>query len=263
MKFPVHLIMMLPLAFAVCGPASGADRVTVRDWADQAVLVHRVTKSVCLLFVGASTSVHLDDVAESSARLMARSGTLGVVGAVDLALAQDVATITRSARQIAAGDRHTVAVSLMLRTNPVLSSRYRQKRENAPASVGSEFRGSYALVQELRVLSQKFQRDLCLFLTELAPDDAHHALADDIVRFDQAIEQLISGDTAAGLAAAPNIHIKVGLRKVAAKWATLKPILLTAADGDMPDPRDVQLASVLGDAMLTNFDDVSDRFQAL
>ncbi|APX10772.1 hypothetical protein BWR18_02980 [Tateyamaria omphalii] len=258
-----HLICAVALAFGACGPADSAGTVTIRDWADQAVLVHRVTKSVCLLFVGSSTSVHLDDVAESSARLMARSGTLGIMAAADLKLAADVATLTRSARQIAAGDRHTVAVSLLLKTNPVLSSRYREKRAHAQSDVPAEFHGSFAAVQDLRVLSQKFQRDLCLFLTDLALDGAAGALSDDIVSFEQALEQITKGDAAAGLVAAPNIHIKVTLGKVAAKWKTLKPILLAAARGEAVDSRDAQLASVLGDAMLANLDDISDRFQAL
>ncbi len=112
-------------------------------------------------------------------------------------------------------------------------------------------------------MSQKFQRDLCLFLTDLAPEDAASVFSDDIDHFEHALAQLIEGDRAAGMAAAPNIHIKVTLGKVFAKWKTLKPILQTAASGDVLDPRDAQLASVLGDAMLANLDEVSARFEAL
>ncbi|KIC50973.1 type IV pili methyl-accepting chemotaxis transducer N-terminal domain-containing protein [Tateyamaria sp. ANG-S1] len=263
MRFLTRLFGVLTLVLGLCGPAARADTLTVRDWADQAVLVHRVTKSVCLLFVGATMEVHLKDVADSSARLMARSGTLGIVAAADLSLSADIATLTSSARQIAAGDRHSVAVRLLLRKNPVLSSRYADKRTDALSGVADQLDGSYALLQEMRVLSQKFQRDLCLFLTDLAPADAAGAVSSDIAMFEKALDQLVNGDAAAGLVAAPNIHIKVTLGKVMAKWQTLKPILTAAAAGEVPDPRNAQLASVLGDAILVNLDDVSDRFEAL
>lgn len=171
--------------------------------------------------------------------------------------------LTKSAQQIVAGDRHSVPVTLLLNTNPALAAHYSQMRYRATSDVPAKYRGSYAMLHELRVVSQAFQRDLCLFLTELASAGADRAMVERIAYFETSLNTLILGDEANGLVAAPNIHIKVTLGKVAAKWKTLEPILSSAASGGPMDPRDVQLASVLGDAILKNFDQISDMFLAL
>lgn len=241
-------------------PAAAGGQTNVRGLADQAVLVHRITKSVCLLFVGAQTPVHAEDVAASVAELNRLSSATVANPDTDGDLASEVATLTKSAQQIVAGDRHTVPVTLLITTNPTLASRYSQMRYRAASEVASKYRNSYAVLHELRVVSQAFQRDLCLFLTDLASTGAERAMIERIAYFKVSLDALTFGDHAAGLEAAPNIHIKVTLGKVAAKWKTLEPILSAAASGTEIDPRDVQLASVLGDAILKNFDQISDRF---
>ncbi|WP_189371800.1 hypothetical protein [Tateyamaria omphalii] len=202
-------------------------------------------------------------MATSVRELYALSSTSAGQSEVDYILFDEVETLTRSAQQIVAGDRHTVPVTLLIRTNPRLAARYSQMRYNATSDVAGKYRGSYAVVHELRVVSQAFQRDLCLFLTDLAASGADRAMTERIAYFSQSLQALVIGDPEARMIAVPNVHIKVTLGKVAAKWKTLEPILSAAASGDPIDPRNVQLASVLGDAMLENLDQISDRFLAL
>ncbi|WP_299550499.1 hypothetical protein [uncultured Tateyamaria sp.] len=259
----MKLLLKTILALGVAMHATAGEPATVRGLADQAVLVHRITKSVCLLFVGAQTPVHAEDVAASVKELSLLSASVSMQSQANAHLSQEVATLTKSAQQIVAGDRHTVPVTLLLKTNPTLAFHYSQMRYQALSQVPHKYRASYAVLHELRVVSQAFQRDLCLFLTELAPTGAERAMIERISYFKASLDALIVGNAVTGLVAAPNIHIKVILGKVASKWNTLEAILSAAASGDMIDPRDVQLASVLGDAILENLDQISDRFLAL
>ncbi len=256
----VKLLLTAILVSCCATHAAAGEQTTVRGLADQAVLVHRITKSVCLLFVGAQTPVHAEDVAASVRELNSLSSAIAAQPGADIGLADEVAALTKSAQQIVAGDRHTVPVTLLIKTNPTLASRYSQMRYRAASEVASKYQNSYAVLHELRVVSQAFQRDLCLFLTGLASAGAERAMIERIAYFKASLDALVSGDRATGLEAAPNIHIKITLGKVAAKWNTLQPILSAAASGGPIDPRDVQLASVLGDAILNNLDQISDRF---
>ncbi|WP_299046097.1 hypothetical protein [uncultured Tateyamaria sp.] len=260
MKFLAIPLMAAILALGFGAPPAQADRNTIRDLADQAVLVHRITKSACMLFVGAETPVHAQDVIASSEMLTTLSVWLAMDPDASEPMLTELETYTRSARQIAAGDRHTVPVTLLLLGNPSLAARYRERWQSAPSDVEERHRASYALVQELRVASQAFQRDLCLFLTNLTPEGAGAILATDIAEFSDALVRLVEGDVETGIVPAPNIHIKITLGKVASKWKTLEPILSGAASGAPVDSRNAQLASVLGDSILANFDEISDRF---
>ena len=263
MKVLAIPVVAMILSFGLWILPAHADRNTIRNLADQAVLVHRITKSVCLMFVGAETPVHERDVITSSETLTTLSAWLAMEPDTVAPMITELETYTRSARQIAAGDRHTVPVALLLQSNPHLAALYRERWQTAPSDVRADHRPSYTLVQDLRVASQAFQRDLCLFLTGLTSEGANQTLADEIVAFSNALDALVDGDGEAGIVPAPNIHIKITIAKVASKWKTLEPILSRAAAGEPVDPRDAQLASVLGDAILVNLNEISDRFLQL
>lgn len=259
----LKLLLTAILALGCALQAAADAQTTVRGLADQAVLVHRITKSVCLLFVGAQTPVHAEDVAVSVDVLHALSAAMSQQADSGATVSGHVTTLTTSAQQIVAGDRHTVPVTLLLNTNPILAAYYSQMRSQAPSEVPHKYRRTYAVLHELRVVSQAFQRDLCLFLTDLAPTGAERAMIERIAYFKASLDALVFGDVENDLIAAPSIHIKITLGKVASKWKTLEPILSAATSGEPMDPRDVQLASVLGDAILKNLDEISDRFLAL
>ncbi len=263
MKTLMKLLLAVSLMLGLGLRSADAEPATVRVLADQAVLVHRVTKSVCMVLIGAETPVHVQDISHSTEQLVRLSHDLDTRADVSKALLADVDTLTKSARQIAAGDLHTVPLTLILRINPDLADAFDQMKVDAPSTISAKNRGSFMLVQDLRVVSQAFQRDLCLALTGLAPDGANEVLARKIAFFAVSMDRLVTGRAKDGLVAAPNIHIKITLGKVAGKWKTLEPILSAAAAGQPIDPRDAQLASVLGDAILKNLDDITDRFLAL
>lgn len=254
-------VLLICLASLLDVPAVAAQQMTARGYADQAVLVHRMTKSVCMLFVGAQTPVHAQDALQSAEQLELRAAALEE-GNTHVSRGT-LATYAASARQIVAGDRHSVPVSQMLRKNPELAAQYRHAWRSAAVNVTPAYQNNFRLVQELRVQSQAFQRDLCLFLTGLAGDTTASILKTDIAFFAQTLDVLIAGNPDQAVEPAPNIYIKVALGKVQSKWTTLEPILSQAAADGQVDVRDAQLASVLGDAILENLDEVSDRFMGI
>ncbi|MEX0370248.1 MAG: hypothetical protein AB3N09_06420 [Tateyamaria sp.] len=244
-------------------PGLAAAPPVVSDLADQAVLVHRITKSACLMVSGADTPVHGEDVAASTAALSAL--TQGSTGIIDgpVPLRRNVDVLNRSALQIAAGDRHSVPFALMLRMNMQLSQHYSDLRARSIAAEPAPHAAAHALVHELRVASQAFQRDLCLYLTDLATPMVAHDMDARLAFFGHSVSALLAGDPDQSVPPPPTIHIKIALGKVESKWRTLEPILAQASSGHAIEPRDAQLASVLGDAILRNLDEIADRFQNL
>ena len=151
----------------------------------------------------------------------------------------------------------------MLRKNLALSDQYVDLRKRAETSVNASNAAAYALIHELRIASQAFQRDLCLYLTDLASKAMAHDLSVRMDFFANTLAALLVGDATRSVVPPPNIHIKITLRKIESKWRTLAPILGAAAKGQLLDARDAQLASVLGDAMLRDLDAIVARFEAL
>lgn len=263
MNILMSLFLTVSLTFGVGIQSVRAEPVTVRMLADQTVLMHRVTKSVCMVLFGAQTPVHVQDIFSSTEQLARTSEQLRKDANFTDAMFAGVDVLSKSARQIAAGDRHSVPLTLLLRINPELARSFGQIKVGARSSVGAQYRGSFLLVQDLRVVSQAFQRDLCLVLTDLAPQGAGDIMAQQVDAFAVSLSTLVTGDVDIGVVAAPNIYIKTTLGKVVGKWKTLEPILSAAAAGQPIDPRDAQLASVLGDAILKNLDEITDRLLAL
>ncbi|MEM8653331.1 MAG: hypothetical protein AAGF36_01185 [Pseudomonadota bacterium] len=258
-RFVAWSVVLLGLS----AQAPHAEPAALRGLADQAVLVHRVTKSACLILAGAQAPLHTEDVAQSTTELLQGVSSKPQRPDETDTLAREVRTLTQSARQIAAGDHHSAPVTLLLRANPHLAQRYARLQARAPSAVKAQHRGSYMRVHVLRVVSQAFQRDLCLFRTDLEARSARDHMFDQINFFETSIDYLIVGNADAGFGPAPDIHIKITLGKVLSKWKTLRPILAQAAAGLPVDQRDIMLASVLGDAILANLDEISDRFLAL
>ncbi|WP_299153521.1 hypothetical protein [uncultured Tateyamaria sp.] len=251
-------------------PMSGAAQpVSMVHVLDQVVLTHRIAKSACLVLMGAEADIHAEDIERSSTALDAGlERLLATSGAEDrnqIKSLRDIGhTMSLSAKQVAAGDMHTVPAGLLLRFNPIVSNTLGDiaSRTSVPTAL-KEMRSAYRAVHRMRAISQQVQRDLCLLETDLAWSGAADVMADHIVEFEQTLEDLIDGNPARSIIKAPSIHIKITLGKVASKWVTLAPILRQAARDDPVDMRDIQLASVLGDAILRNLNDVAVRFDRL
>ncbi|WP_299284663.1 hypothetical protein [uncultured Tateyamaria sp.] len=249
--------------------SSAAQPVSMVQVMDQAVLTHRIAKSACLVLMGAEAQIHADDIEASSTALDAGLERLLATSAGEdrnqIKSLRDIGhTMSVSAKQVAAGDLHTVPAGLLLRFNPIVSDTLGDIASGAtvPAAL-HEMRPAYRAVHRMRAVSQQVQRDLCLLETDLAWSGAAKVMTVHIVEFEQTIDDLMNGNPDKSIIKAPNIHIKVTLGKVASKWTTLAPILEQAARGDPVDMRDIQLASVLGDAILRNLNDVAARFDGL
>lgn len=267
-KFPSfgYLFVVVMLA---CGQQASAAGGGLGAVADQSVLVHRITKSACLVLMGADAPIHSDVIASSAVELEQMLGHWNAKNTLNgyemlTGLRFDADVMTRSALQIAAGDVHSVPVGLLLRYNPRVLAALGQFGTDTPVpSVLPEHRPAFRAVHRLRIRSQQLLGDLCLLETGLGGADAARRVMSDIAAVTDAIEDLKVGNAQQLIVKAPNTHIKITLGKVSSKWKTLAGILDAAAQGAHVDLRDVQLASVMGDAILKNLDEIVERFEAL
>ncbi|MEM8577965.1 MAG: hypothetical protein AAGF60_08965 [Pseudomonadota bacterium] len=228
---------------------------------NQVVHVHRIVKSACLVLSGAPPEVHLEDISTSSAAMRSGFQALSIDsprsdGTLIASARRDGDVLTRAALQIVAGDRHSVAVAQLLRKGPLVTARL----EALSSLPGGAF---LQAIHDVRVRSQRAQRDLCLLRIGLVGERAVRRLAADSAAIPDVLAGLQDGNRRLGLDRAPNIHIKVAIGKAASKWRSLAPIAQRAVDGDTLDLRDVQVASVLVDAMLGNLNEALGHFDAL
>lgn len=257
-------ILALTLAMLLAWPGTrgaAAEPAGMAAALQQVTLTHRLVKFSCLMMKGAGAPIYAEQITSSADALGAGWADLAdhAIVVPDRTMARgDI--VLKSARQIGAGDFHSVPVSLLLEAARDVSHDLMQMSAQtaAPAHLGTKAE-YYRAVLLARAASQALQRDMCLIATGLASDQAQALFADRVAAFEVQVHGLLHGDAARGLQKAPDIHVKVTLGKIQSKWKTLLPLLTTAADGAAVALRDVQLASVLGDAILANFDHIATR----
>ena len=233
-----------------------------------------MTKSACLLMLSPDIAAHHEDIAISSERYLAQKQALQEIALTDAgirslsvplnqadALAEP---ILPSARQIAAGAVHAVAVTLLLQRNQGAAQRYAALARQTPSelSTGDIERAIYA-TGELRVRSQQILRDMCLLRAGIGTTYLRAEMLSAIEQFDAVAERLIVGDAEHRLPKAPNVQIKLKMKAVQKKWSTLSGIVRTALEAPSIETGDITLSSVMGDSVLKALDQVLAEFQKL
>lgn len=279
----VFALVLVMSAFSGVGTAHAAEGYHARldALARQSMRAYRMTKSVCLVMMGAQTQIHSDVAIRTSLEFEDQMTAL-ISGNTETgleaeenpelqALFKDILTyaipMTISARQVASGDFHAVPVSLLLQRHQMVSSQIETIWRQAAATYSGQtvHEGGYLKTIEaahrLNALSQEVLRDLCYIRLGLAKEETQHALAEKMERFGKLNKQLKDGDPAAGLITAPNIYIKIGYDKVASRWRTMKPILESAVAGEDIEIKDIQLASVMGESLIKQMNDILRRYE--
>ena len=259
------------LAMLLCaGSALAQDAGSLRMdlMAQQGQRALRIAKSACLVMSGSQSELHADAATETALEFDATMMRL-IDGDAEgeLAPEKDDARrqrleqisrlsigLTRSSLQIAAGDFHTIPVSLLLvRNQRVADHMFEVLSEAAPtyapAEQPAEVRNAIGLLQEQHALIEELLRDVCYARLSLGPEDHGAQMIAKMRRFEAVNAALITGDVERGLSKAPNISIKIALGQVDSKWISLHALLNDAATGKEQDVRDVQLASVLGETL--------------
>ncbi|MEO0391146.1 MAG: hypothetical protein AAF218_09430 [Pseudomonadota bacterium] len=248
------LVLGLLIFCGLARPAA-AEAMPAGLLADQTLLVHRLTKSACLVLSGAAPDVHMLDIERSAAAMLQGFADLEQIADVHsqslLANARrDGETLAQAASQIAAGDRHSVAVGLLLRNAPLVAARL----SALPVAQRDETDRTGETAHNLRVRTQRLQRDLCLLRIGLAGTRAQVRLQRDLDRVPQLLNDLLSGNAARQIGPPPSVQVKVLYGKAAAKWKTLSGVVSDAALARQLGLSDVQIGSVLVDGMLNDLD---------
>lgn len=228
----------------------------------------RIAKSACLVMSGSQSELHADAATETALefdstmmQLIDGDAEAGLDPETDEGRRQRLQEIsniskglTRSSLQIAAGDFHTIPVSLLLiRNQHVADQMFEVLSEAAPSFAPPEqppeVRNAIGLLQVQHALIEELLRDVCYARLSLGPADHGPQMIAKMRKFEAANAALITGDAERGLIKAPNISIKIALGQVDSKWVSLHALLNDAATGKEQDVRDVQLASVLGETL--------------
>ena len=248
----------------------------------QSMLAHRMTKSACLVMMGANATVH-SEVALTAAQefeahmqvLIAGDDAQNVQEELDhdlrtaLLFTQEFSLgLTASSAQIASGDFHSVPVGLMITRNSGVARQMEDIRSDTFARYSSDFQNGdlaktvhWANAQN--ALIQELLRDLCFITLDISGAGAKDALLEKLALFEARSVVLKEGSAAEGIVKAPNIHIKIELGKVISKWSKIKPYLEAAAVGKTSDLSDIQLAFVYGEAITDNLKKILDRYAKL
>lgn len=287
MKRRIFTILFSVLAFCV-GLQSANAEADVQIFARlglierQSMLAHRMTKSACLVMMGADAKVH-SEVALGTAQefdqhmrvLIDGHPDLGVVAEHDGTLRSALERtqmyargLTASAAQIASGDFHSVPVSLMISRNSAVTDQMASIRQATfeRYSVEKQADGLAKTVHwahEQNALIQELLRDLCFITLDISSVGATTAMLEKMVVFEDRSLLLKQGSSADGIVKAPNIHIKIELGKVITKWVKIKPYLEAAAAGETADLSDIQLAYVYGEAITGNLAKILDHYTKL
>jgi len=245
----------------------------------QAAVANRAGKSVCFLLLGADRG--LQEVAAIAAIdaferdiLSLRDGDedrglppeSNAEAAILLTnLAKVSRPVTRSARQIVAGDLHRVPMRLFVdglpqietQVNAVVSTSLGQ--HGADGTVGP----TILAVQELGAIAQAALRDACFLRVGLLSSAGTVRLRDAIARFKTNMAALQNGDASRSIPATNDLKISVTLKKVARYWEKVAAVVQATLDADDVTVKDLQKASIMADLLEKSLDKVRTYYWAL
>ncbi|WP_082899136.1 type IV pili methyl-accepting chemotaxis transducer N-terminal domain-containing protein [Sulfitobacter sp. EhC04] len=223
--------------------------------ARQRMLSQRMAKSACLSMVSVDSEVEARRAHEAATSFDAMLVSLadgdaeqGVLKEtypdVRAGLARTAALssgLTASARQIAAGDLHTVVVWLMVSRNlPTLSEMHAtmelMEAHYGTAQIDPGIAAAIVLAGRQGMLSQKMVKELCFLSIGIGGADVREALADTVGVFDTALHRLFRGGKDGALGGKPKPRQRGQLRAVKKSWKPMKQMLEeVVAGGEITD----------------------------
>lgn len=136
--------------------------------------------------------------------------------------------LTASVMQIVSGDRHSVAVRLVIERNePTLEQMDAtvDKIVRAAGTLSGDSATTVNLAGRQRMLTQRIAKDLCFAAIDVNRDASLPTLNKSVALFDTTLTQLINGDARAGLLPPGTPRIAAHLDTVKAKWDEILPAL--------------------------------------
>lgn len=223
--------------------------------ARQRMLSQRMAKSACLSMVSVDAEVEARRAHEAATSFDAMLVSLadgdadqGVLKEtypdVRAGLARTAALssgLTASARQIAAGDLHTVVVWLMVSRNlPTLNEMHAtmelMEAHYGTAKIDPGIAAAIVLAGRQGMLSQKMVKELCFLSIGIGGADVREALADTVDVFDTALHRLFRGGKNGALGGKPKPRQRGQLRAVKKSWKPMKQLLEeVVAGGEITD----------------------------
>jgi hypothetical protein len=277
--FLIAAVAMGAVVAPMAAGAQDAGELRLQLLAQQEQRAYRIAKAACLVMSGSQSDFQATSATQTAQAFDAgmqvlTQGDPAVTMAPesDLMRRQELEDIsrlskgmTRSSLQIAAGDFHTVPVSLLLIRNQIVADRIHLAMAHvyAPPEQPIEWRNAIQQLQGQHALIEELLRDLCYARLSLGPADMAEQMRARMIRFEQVNAALIAGDAKLAVAKAPNISIKIALGQVDSKWISLRALLDAAANGAEQDVRDVQLASVLGETLTRRLDKLIGMYHKL
>lgn len=274
MKHLIGLVVLLCGMWLQAGVARAVDATYERlqSVGLQPVLVYQMSKSVCLVMMGAQAQHNAETAFVVSQQIDAAlrelrqdRATLGDGTELATELSHLAAGMTASARQIVSGDFHAVPMQILLDRHGAVTAQARQIWGELGEEWSTEpsyqtYLTTLAGVYELDALAQEVLLDLCFVRMDIKRAAKLASLPDKIARFELLAQALKLGDDSLGFSKAPNINAKFGYDKVTAKWKTLRSILDQALEGQALEVDDIQLASVMSDAIHKQVTDILGRY---
>lgn len=238
----------------------------------QRMLSQKMTSAVCLAMLDISRK-HYARVADEVARefetqlenlrqlppLQGRSSqsVREVVAKLDTVAAHS-GGLTRSVRQIAAGDMHSLAVGLVLaRNGPVLKSMDATVQvmvSHTGTTLPKRTAQTLNQAGRQRMLSQKIVKDICLIAVGLKTTQSRRSLKHDLTYFRSVHEAFMGRGANSHFDSPPTAQIVSELQRVDIHWRELEPIAISVVEGAEVTLDMVRDVARLGDSILRHMD---------
>ena len=233
---------------------------------DQALGLLSMTKSACLIIMGAPPEFHQNAIASQTTvfqeHLKLLSNTLEENDNIEFVLAQ-APTVIASVNQIGGGDTHGVPFRLMLSLSRPVVDQFLSLIQDQGVASDAAVAQAVTTVMRLKIESQAILLDLCLNSGDLDGDKPLDRLQSHLDVFEQQMVDLIDGNPEKNIGKAPSIQVKYALKDVLSKWKSVRPVLEKSVSGAHLPMNEILLASVSVDAMIEKLSKALDQYAKL
>lgn len=252
---PLVLAVSVPMTFGTV-PAVSAE-ITAQSNANtrmnyagrQRMLTQQLARNACLVMAGveperfaAKADVNVQQFDSVLIGLREGDATLGMLPETDpaiLAALTEVealwATLGPAARQIAAGDVHSVPMAQLITLNMSTLTHMHQavltmaKTYQSP-DISAALLKTVAVAGRQRMLTQKVSKEVCFKMIGLENLGARELVEATVQDFDTAMAMLLSGSEEAGILPPPNRAVRQQLERARGAWQDFKDLVTQIED---------------------------------
>lgn len=235
----------------------------------QRMLTQQITRNACFVMADADPVRYVAKTEDNARQFNAvltglREGDadLGILAESNpevlaaLAQVEDLwATLGPAARQIAAGDYHSIPMEQMINLNMTTLSVMQSAVETMAqryqnGDVSAEMVATVALAGRQRMLTQKVSKEVCFRTIGLETAGANELVQKTITDFDAAMVKLQEGAPADLILAPPNEQVRQQLQVTNAAWLELKTLIREIKQQPEPDREKLVTLANMSDHVL-------------